>query len=164
MQAAYIKAYENLDRFKFQSGFSTWITRILINECLMHLKKRDRMIRTESELFSPDVYQKTFVQTPLMKLINSELKTVLEFTIRKLPEKYRAVFVMREMENMSVSETMECLGITEANVKVRLNRAKVMLKDKLKAYIKEDEPLQFYKPRCNRIVDYVMKKISETGR
>jgi RNA polymerase sigma-70 factor (ECF subfamily) len=99
-----------------------------------------------------------------MKVINSELKTILELSIRKLPEKYKTVFIMRELENMSISETMECLGITEANVKVRLNRAKVILRDKLKDYIKEDEPLQFYKPRCNRILDSVMEKINEEGK
>jgi len=159
MQTAYIKAYENLGKFMFHSSFSTWITRILINECLMYRKKREQFANTEREDFFPQSYQKPIVQTPLMKVINSELKTILEFSIRKLPEKYRTVFIMRTLENMSISETMECLGITETNVKVRLNRAKVILRDKLKDYIKGDEPLQFYKPRCNRIVDSVMGKI-----
>jgi len=161
MQTTYIKAYENLGNFKFHSSFSTWITRILINECLMHLKKREQFANTEGGNFFPELYQKPMVQTPLMKVINAELKTILEFSIRKLPEKYRTVFMMRELENMSVAETMECLGITETNVKVRLNRAKVILRNKLKDYVKEDEPLQFYKPRCNRIVDAVMGKIKE---
>lgn len=160
IQVAYIKAYENLDKFKFESGFSTWITRILINECLMHLKKRERISSTERGNLFPVTSQQPIVQTPLMQVINSELKTILEFYIRRLPEKYRTVFIMREMENMSISETMECLGISEANVKIRLNRAKVMLKDKLKDYIKEDAPLQLYKPRCNKILDYVMEKIT----
>ena len=66
---------------------------------------------------------------------------------------------MRELENMNVAETMECLGLSEANVKVRLNRAKVMLRDKLKSYVKGDEPLQFYKPRCDRMVGNVMEMI-----
>jgi RNA polymerase sigma factor, sigma-70 family len=160
MQTAYIKAYENLDRFKFESSFSTWITRILINESLMYLKKQEQIARLKSENFFPELHQKSIVQTPLMNVINSELKTILELSIRKLPEKYKTVFIMRELENMSVSETMECLGISEANVKIRLNRAKVMLRDKLKDYISEDELLPFYKPRCNRVVDYVMNKIT----
>jgi RNA polymerase sigma-70 factor (ECF subfamily) len=164
MQISYIKAYENLAKFNFNSSFSSWITRILINECLMHLKKRQKFVNSEWEKKSPEFHQKPIVQTPLMKVINSELKTILELSIRKLPEKYKTVFIMRELENMSISETMECLGITEANVKVRLNRAKVILRDKLKDYIKEDEPLQFYKPRCNRILDSVMEKINEEGK
>lgn len=161
MQIAYIKAYENLDKFRFQSGFSTWITRILINESLMHLKKGEQISNAKRDNLIPGNYEAPIVQTPLMKVINSELKTLLEFSIRGLPEKYRTVFVMRELENMSVSETMECLGITEANVKVRLNRAKVILKDKLRDYIGEEEPFQFYKPRCNKVVDYVIGKITK---
>jgi RNA polymerase sigma factor (sigma-70 family) len=160
MQVTYIKAYENLDKFRSHSSFSTWITRILINECLMNRKKREQMASNEWGFFFPADYQKPVVQTPLMKVINLELKAILEFSIRKLPEKYRTVFIMRELENMSVLETMECLGITETNVKVRLNRAKVMLRDKLKNYIKQDDLLTFYKPRCNRIVDHVMNKIT----
>ena len=158
MQVAYIKAYENLDRFRAQSSFSTWITRILINESLSHLKKREHIAHFEREDSFSEFYQKPIVQTPLMTAINSELRSILEFSIRKLPEKYRTVFIMREIENMTVSETMECLGISEANVKIRLNRAKVILRDKLKCY-KEEEVLPFYKPRCNRIVDHVMNKI-----
>ena len=159
MQIAYIKAYENLDRFRAHSSFSTWITRILINESLMHLKKREHIAHFERENSFSEFYQKPIVQTPLMEALNSELRYILEFSIRKLPEKYRTVFIMRELENMSVSETMECLRISEANVKIRLNRAKVILRNKLKNYKNEEELLPFYKPRCNRIVDHVMKKI-----
>ena len=159
MQIAYIKAYENLDKFRSQSSFGTWITRILINESLWHLKKREHIAHFKRENSFSEFYQKPVVQTPLMMVINSELRSILEFSIRTLPEKYRIVFIMRELENMSVSETMECLGISEANVKIRLNRAKVILRKKLKNYENEEELLPFYKPRCNRIVDRVMKKI-----
>ena len=159
MQTAYIKAYEHLAKFRFGSSFSTWITRILINESLMHLKKADQISNAKRENKFPN-HEEAVVQTPLMKVINSELKTLLEFSIRELPEKYRTVFIMRELENMSVSETMECLGITEANVKVRLNRAKVILKDKLRDYIAEEQPFQFYKPRCNKVVDFVIANIT----
>ena len=71
------------------------------------------------------------------------------------------MIIIRELENLSVSETMECLGLTEANIKVRLNRAKLMLREKLKSYIKEDELLPFYKPRCDKVVDHVMGIISK---
>jgi RNA polymerase sigma factor (sigma-70 family) len=160
MQIAYIKAYENLDKFRSQSAFSTWITRILINESLLHLRKREHIAHFEKGSSFSEYYQRPVVQTPLAKVINSELKTILEFSIRKLPEKYRTVFIMRELENMSVAETMECLEISEANVKIRLNRAKVILRNKLKNYVKDHELLQFYKPRCSRIVDHVMNKIT----
>ena len=161
MQTTYIKAYENLDKFKFEAAFSTWITRILINESLQYLKRQEQVVQRErsvTPLFSGTNTPEP--QTPLMKVIDSELKAVLELTIKKLPEKYRTVFVMRELENMNVAETMECLGLTEANVKVRLNRAKVMLRDKLKSYVKGDDLLQFYKPRCDRVVGNVMDMVN----
>lgn len=160
MQTAYIKAYENLDKFRFQSSFSTWITKILINESLMYLKKREQNKNREKNRFTLSQIQSPIeLQTPLMHVLNSELKAILEFSIRKLPEKYRIVFIMREMECMSIAETMECLGLTEANVKVRLNRAKVLLRDKLSVYLKDNGVLQLYKPYCDAIVDNVMEKI-----
>ena len=161
MQTAYIKAYENLNQFKFQSSFSTWITKILINESLMYLKKAEqRTAKANGKLFMTHNQDAADLQTPLMKVLNSELKNILESSIRRLPEKYRTVFIMREMESMNVAETMECLGLSEANVKVRLNRAKVMLRNELGEYLKDDEVLKLYKPICNRIVDNVMKRIS----
>jgi RNA polymerase sigma factor (sigma-70 family) len=160
MQSAYIKAYENLNNFKFQSGFSTWLTKILVNESLMHLKKREQTVGREKSRFPLGLDQSAIDrQTPLMRMLNSELKIILETSIRGLPEKYRIVFVMREMENMSVLETMECLELSEANVKVRLNRAKVMLREKLREYLKDDEILELYKTHCDRMVDSVMEEI-----
>ncbi|SRR6266536_4688692 len=165
MQTTYIKAYENLDKFKFQSGFSTWLTRILVNESLMYLKKRKQVSSKEKSRFSLGLDKGAIdLETPLMKMLNTELKTILETSIRGLPEKYRTVFIMREMENMTVLETMECLELSEANVKVRLNRAKVMLRDKLREYLKDDEILQLYKTHCDRMVDIVMEKIIKENK
>lgn len=161
MQAAYIKAYENLNQFKFQSGFSTWLTKILINESLMYLKKADQTAaKVNGKFFARHNQDAADLQTPLMKVLNSELKNLLESSIRGLPKKYRTIFIMREVESMNVAETMECLGLSEANVKVRLNRAKVMLRNKLGEYVKDDEVLKLYKPICDRIVGNVMKGIT----
>jgi RNA polymerase sigma-70 factor (ECF subfamily) len=82
-------------------------------------------------------------QTPFMKILNIELKAALEKAILDLPEKYRTVFIMREIENMNVAETKECLDISEANVKVRLNRAKTLLKNSLSEYYKKEDIIKF---------------------
>ena len=103
------------------------------------------------------------VQTPVAKMINSELKTVLEQAIRQLPEKYRAVFVMREIEDMNITETQECLDISKTNVKVRLNRAKALLKEYLGRFYSKSEILQFHLLRCDRVFFHVMNKIEATG-
>lgn len=161
MQIAYIKAYENLGKFAFKSAFSTWITRILINESLLKLRKRKQVLNITSEMIDNKISHNHQVdsQTPLMNVVNSELKVILEKAIQQLPEKYRTVFIMREIEDMNVAETRECLDLSEANVKVRLNRAKAMLKNSLAGYYQKDDILNFHLSRCDRIVENVMKKI-----
>jgi RNA polymerase sigma factor (sigma-70 family) len=163
MQSAYIKAYENLEKFEFKSAFSTWLTRILINESLLRIKKRkksltmnDDMIDSENPYRSPGE-----PQTPLTNVINTELKLALEEAIRQLPEKYRTVFIMREIENMNVAETQECLNLSEVNVKVRLNRAKAMLRNTLSSFYNKEEIFHFYLSRCDRITEHVMKQIEK---
>jgi len=162
MQAAYLKAYENLEKFEARSSFSTWLTRILINESLLRLKKRKKSIHINDDTMDNEIYQQysTDAQTPVLKTLNSELKNILEKSIRQLPEKYRTVFVMREIINMNVAETKECLAISEVNVKVRLNRAKALLKNSLNKYYQNEDILHFHLNRCDRIVERVMGSIA----
>ncbi|MDP4263245.1 MAG: RNA polymerase sigma factor [Bacteroidota bacterium] len=161
MQVAYIKAFENLAKFAFRSVFSTWLTRILINESLLRLKKRKHSLHVNGDIMDNEVYRqhKTESPTPLTRMLNQELKIILEEAIRNLPEKYRTVFVMREMENMNLAETKECLGISEVNVKVRLNRAKALLRDSLKEFYKNEDIFRFHLSRCDRVTNYVMERI-----
>ena len=97
--------------------------------------------------------------TPATSAINTELREILDTAIRGLPEIYRSVFIMREIENMSVAETKACLSISEENVKVRLNRAKAMLRATLNSYYKKEDILHFHLTRCKRMVDTVMKNL-----
>ena len=162
MQVAYIKAYENLARFAFRSSFSTWLTRILINESLLRLKKRKLSVHLNEAIIMHNNFPSNNPadgQTPASKTINAELRTILEESIRKLPEIYRTVFIMREIENMNVVETQECLDISEANVKVRLNRAKSLLRDSLSAYHKKEDILHFHLSRCDSMVENVNRQI-----
>jgi len=100
-------------------------------------------------------------QTPVTATVNSELRSILNDAIGKLPEIYRTVFIMREIENMNIAETKECLNISEVNVKVRLNRAKALLRDILSAQYSKDDILHFHLSRCDRMVDTVMRSISD---
>jgi RNA polymerase sigma-70 factor (ECF subfamily) len=160
MQIAYIKAYENLGKFEGKSSFSTWLTRILINEGLQILKTKKRH---EVMDWSDMSKEKKNIDdsNPLGQVMNQELKLILEHSIEQLPDKYRTVFVMRELENMSVAETMGCLDLTESNVKVRLNRAKEMLRESLSEYYRYNEVYSFHLSRCNRIVEKVYQKINQ---
>jgi RNA polymerase sigma-70 factor (ECF subfamily) len=87
------------------------------------------------------------------------LKLLLEKTIARLPERYRLVFVMREVQQLSVEETMATLSLTESTVKVRLTRAKEMLRNYLSSYYKSLDSDDFQLSRCDRVVSFVMNKI-----
>jgi RNA polymerase sigma factor (sigma-70 family) len=153
MQTAYLNAYTQLHTFQNKSGFSTWLTRILINESLQRKKKlsRERELTNENE--------EIHFNTPLKGLMNEELKAILERSISQLPDKYRTVFVMREIEELSTSETMETLNLSESNVKVRLNRAKTLLREQLGSYYKSGQLFDFNLVRCDKVVNYVMARI-----
>lgn len=157
MQIAYINAYRQLLNFKHQSSFNTWLTRILINESLLRKKRKMKLEKVITETtHRHKTYQST---TPLDDLMNKELKTILEKAVLTLPEKYRTVFVMREVQGMSTNETMEALELGESNVKIRLTRAKEMLRQELNSYWQPKEILEFNLVRCDVIVNYVMNEL-----
>lgn len=159
MQVAYINAYEHLHQFRGQAGFGTWLTRIFVNECYSVLRKRKRLTDIKDHI-ADDKTQKTVVMNPPDHLlINKELNKAIEDAIVNLPEKYRLVFVLREVEDMSIADTVDILGITDTNVKVRLSRAKAMLRDSLQRYYRNDSLFHFHLTRCDRIVAKVMEAI-----
>ncbi len=153
MQNAYIKAYEHLAQFEHRAAFITWLTRIMLNQCYEQRRKQPPVQGTPAET---DNF--ITMSTPAHILVNKELNKVLEEAIAQLPEKYRLVFVLREIEDLSVRETSEALQIEEPNVKVRLNRAKTMLRNNLDNYMKE-RVYSFHLSRCNKIVNHVMSHL-----
>jgi len=155
MQMAYVNAYQQLAAFNKKSSFATWLTRILINESLLHKKKRQR----REHIYSEQKLTEHHNDTPLKSLMNKELKNILEKAVLTLPEKYRLVFVMREIEEMSTNETMEVLNIGESNVKIRLTRAKEMLRNELSSQFRSQQLFDFHLTRCDRVVNFVMDKI-----
>ncbi|HVS92748.1 MAG TPA: sigma-70 family RNA polymerase sigma factor [Mucilaginibacter sp.] len=157
MQIAYINAYRQLNNFRHQCSFGTWLTRILINESLLHKKRIQRTEQLRMETNFTDVHP----ETPLSGLINKELGSILEGAVASLPEKYRLVFVMREVQGMSTDETMEALNIGESNVKIRLNRAKEMLRADLQRIWNPREIYEFNLRRCDKVVDNVMNVIRQ---
>lgn len=156
MQTAYLNAYLNLSGFKNDSSFSTWLTSILVNECLLHKKRNAKFRRILLERQNETHH----LETPLAGLMNNELKGLLEKSIADLPVKYRLIFVMREVEGMSTKETMEALNLTESNVKVRLNRAKEMLRESLCGQDRYSGVYDFHLSRCDNLVRRVMEQVN----
>lgn len=156
MQTTYIRAYEHLRGFEQRSSAGTWLVRILLNECLAQRKRRQK---TDTHHNTEEMETKPSIHTPSNILLNKELGKVLENALTQLPEKYRMVFVLREIEEMSTRETGEALGIEEPNVKVRLNRAKTMLRENLNGYFKESA-YPFHLSRCDLMVERVFRGIA----
>ena len=150
MQAAYINAYEHLHQFEYRSAFGTWLTRIMLNQCYKARRDHSRILPVQA--LSENVIN---MKTPENVMASRELGRALENAISRLPEKYRLVFVLREIEDLSVQETAEVAGIQASNVKVRLNRAKTMLRESLTDYMKESV-YQFHLSRCDKMVAGVM--------
>jgi RNA polymerase sigma-70 factor (ECF subfamily) len=153
MQTAYINAYEHLSGFEQRSSFGTWLTRIMLNQCYEQKRKRKRILINFEQ---PDNFVN--MNTAVNELANKELSNALQQAIGKLPEKYRLVFVLREIEDLSVRETSAALNIEESNVKVRLNRAKTMLRENLNSYMK-DYVYSFHLTKCDRIVSHVLNRL-----
>jgi len=157
MQAAYISAYEHLTQFAYRSAFGTWLTRIMLNQC--YKARRDHLRSLNMRQGNENIIN---MKTPENVMANKELNRALENAIQQLPEKYRLVFVLREMEDLSVRETAEIAGIQTSNVKVRLNRAKTMLRESLNSYMK-DSIYQFHLSRCDKMVSRVMDHLQSVN-
>jgi RNA polymerase sigma-70 factor (ECF subfamily) len=142
VQDAFINVFKYLKDFRYETKFKNWLYRIATSTCLK--KKRKSRYAPERELsldeFIPDENAEMPVQVPgwatlpLDHLLNKELFALIREGIEALPEKYRLVLVLRDMEGFSTAETAQVLGLTTENIKVRLHRARLFLREKLKAY------------------------------
>ncbi|RAJ78996.1 RNA polymerase sigma-70 factor (ECF subfamily) [Chitinophaga dinghuensis] len=157
MQLTYINAYQHLAQFRQEAAFGTWLKRILINECHQHLKKGKKL--ASEDISTLEDHQDKSKETPVDAVINRELGKVLEQALLSIPEKYRAVFILREMEQMNVAETSKALDISRVNVKVRQIRARMMLREHITNFYKNDVVFPFHLIRCDRIVFSVLDKL-----
>ncbi|MGH2643783.1 MAG: sigma-70 family RNA polymerase sigma factor, partial [Chitinophagaceae bacterium] len=138
--------------------------RIMLNQCY-HKKQKfsfQKEISTEDGIEEKSVPMFSNQRTDTGKtVINTELKQVLEDAVEHIPEDYRIVFTLRELNGMSVNETAEALNISESNVKVRLNRAKGMLRNEIQKTYSPGEIFEFNLIYCDGMVSRVMKAIEQ---
>ena len=142
MQDTFIAVFEKIKNFNFNSQFYTWLYRIATNFALMKIRKGKNSPFTESDFeksFDGPFYDKvkTYDFNAEKILLNKELKSYLDIAITKLPEIYKTVFILRDIEELSIKETSTILGITESNVKIRLKRARIFLKEQLQQFFSE---------------------------
>jgi RNA polymerase sigma-70 factor, ECF subfamily len=143
LQTTFIKAFQHVSNFEGRSSLSTWLYRIAANEALMSIRRKHPSISLDEELQDDDGN----IQEPLefadwsalpeSDMLSAESRIVLDRAIEGLPIKLRAVFLMRDIEGLSIKETSEALDLTETAVKTRLLRARLFLREKLSGYFGE---------------------------
>ncbi len=163
MQETFINAYQNLKGFNNKSSFKTWLVRIMLNNC--YRKSQKASVRNEFATENSRCEKITLMYPEMSNndtertVGNRELNMIIEKAIKQIPLDYRLVFSLREINGFNVSETAKALNITETNVKVRLNRAKAMLRKEVAKMYSPEEIFQFNRVYCDRIVNNVMTRI-----
>ncbi|MFT3867692.1 MAG: sigma-70 family RNA polymerase sigma factor [Nibricoccus sp.] len=164
MQNTYLKAFVKLRNFDGTAAFSTWLTRIMINECLMLLRGQKKFL---SEKIEPDelaLEQDSSTSPTRDSSDKEEIKHLLEQGINTLSQTHRAVYILRDVQQLSTADTASSLGISESNVKVSLHRAREELKTHLLQSASGLELFEYAAPYCNAMTARVMGQIRSIGR
>lgn len=166
MQNTYLKAYEKLSYFRQDALFSTWLIRIGINEALARLRAKRKTLplagHTEPPAVTPVIELPDHHRpNPEQAILMQEARQLLEKAIDELTPTYRTVYILREVEQMPIREIAACLDLNPTNVKVRLHRARKMIKEELYRYASLPEVFTFGFTRCDRLVERVLRKLSK---
>ena len=171
VQEAYLSAYRSMGEFRAEAAVATWLTRIVVNECMTRVRRharRDNILPmvaahpAEEGDTMPESPSANDGETPDRALLRAELRALLETRIDALPQDFRAVFVMRSVEELSVEEAAQCLGIPEATVRSRHFRARSLLRESIAQDLDlaERDAFDFDGARCDRIVADVLEASS----
>lgn len=169
VQESYLSAFRKLDSFRGEATLLTWLTSIVLNEARGRLRKRHHMVGLEQIEVAQEKHQvipfpsRFGNEDPAVSAARVQIRHLLEHAIDKLPEAFRTVYVMREVEECSVEETASQLGIKPETVKTRLHRARRLLRtslqDTLAATLGEAFP--FMGQRCARMTEAVMARLEK---
>jgi RNA polymerase sigma-70 factor (ECF subfamily) len=161
LQDTHFAAYLNLNHFQFKSAYKTWISKIMIHKCAHKLNSGYRKYESPQGFINENIidsanYKKDGSEIPLIK---KEFVNLLEESRHQLPHSYKTVFILRELNGFSIDETAAVLKISIVNVKVRLNRAKAMLRKKLGSHYSSEDIYQFNLIYCNAVVEKVFERL-----
>lgn len=169
MQEAYVRAYTHLDAYREQGHFAAWLTRIAVNEALMRKRKDGRYVPLDTSTADEEdtVQPKEIANevTPERLAGGGELRRLIESAVDRLPDGFRAVFVLRAIEQLSVNEVASCLDIPEATVRTRYHRARDLMRRNLDRYIDAagENAFDFAGARCDRMVASVLARLLPSG-
>jgi RNA polymerase sigma-70 factor (ECF subfamily) len=162
LQEAYWRAFQKLSQFEGRAQFSTWLTRIAVHEASAK-RRKTRRLRLMDHTNMNALEEAEVAPDSKGELSMHELRTILASAVEVLPVELRTVFMLRLVEGLDTQETAECLELTEANVKVRLHRARSMLQTWIDGQIGVEarRMYEFNGKRCDCIVRCVMERISQ---
>lgn len=167
MQDAYVRAYEHLSQFAGRSQFKTWLTRIAIHEALARVRREKRFEAPGADQEEGDGMEQfaSAQRSPERQVADVELRNLLEQSILELPEAYRSVYMLRDVEQMSINDVSKTLDLSENTVKVRLHRARRALRKMIMSRTGEQvlSAFAFEAPRCDRVVARVFERITATN-
>jgi RNA polymerase sigma-70 factor (ECF subfamily) len=163
VQDAYVRAFQHLRQYEARAKFSTWLTRIAVYEALRRVRRTRQFEEWDAmkESEQNETLGNQSSGSPESLAASAELARLLEEAIEDLPDGYREVVMMRDVEGMSTAETAECLSISEDNAKVRLHRGHALLRKTLfqNAKLTAAELFPFHAVRCDRIVLNVLSRL-----
>ncbi|WP_282606392.1 RNA polymerase sigma factor [Pelagibius sp. Alg239-R121] len=170
LQDAYVRAFTNLESFEGRSTFSTWLSRIVLNEALGRTRRgqreREQFSQIQGDRLSNDdvvvPFDRDAPENPEALAERGQVRGLIEQAINRLPEGFRSVFVLRVVEQLSIEETAKILQIPEATVKTRTHRAKQQMKAQLQDMIDDalDDTFTFLGKRCDRTVARVLERLT----
>lgn len=161
MQQAYVNAYANLRQFDQRASFSTWLTRIAVNEALARARKRGRYQSFDDEESALDSVVPLPANDPERAAFTHEMRGILERAVDALPDGLREVFMLRDVQGLSTAETAGSLGVSEDVVKTRLSRSRAALRRHLfdRVGTTAAQSFNFLRPRCDHVVAWVLMRI-----
>jgi RNA polymerase sigma factor (sigma-70 family) len=165
MQETYINAFLHLSGFESRSSFTTWILKIMFHNCYRKKEKfsyRNEVVAASSISDNAiPMYSEKNSTDPTRNIVSRELGQVIERSLQTMPLEYRMVFSLREISGLNVAETAAAMDISESNVKVRLNRAKAMLRKEVEKTYSSADLYDFHLVYCDHVVTKVMDQISK---
>ena len=173
VQEAYVHGYEKLGSFRGEASLATWLTRIALNEAYGRLRRRRDSVDIDDINRGAPVAAQLIAfpghvlgEDPAEEAARAQLRRLLEQAVDELPEAFRLVYVLRDVEGCSVEETASALEIRQETVKTRLHRARRQLREVLASRVSAArvDAFQFMGARCARMTDVVMARIAALPR
>lgn len=171
LQDAYIQAYRSIGQFRGDASLSTWLSRLVLNECFARMRRSARrrnvmsIVSPNTPIESAPMFANEF-DSPDKALGRAQMRELLERKVDELPENFRIVFVLRSVQELSVDETASTLGIAEETVRSRHFRAKGLLRESLARDLNlaERDLFEFGGQHCDRVVARVLTSLGEFDR